>query len=453
MEITRKELYELIWKKPISKLAEEWGIPGQALRAYCNQLNIPTPSSGYWSKLKFGKQVEIPPLPIFEGKEIQSFDSLQKTEKKNNKEKEEHSIQKTEDGSTESSLTISELTDSDKTKAIILEVPKDPRKKILFELQKMNQNLFTVPEVLYAKDPLIIDTKEFFRGEKNGKYLYKNPYKSKIKATLNISVQLDNLDRALRIFSTIIKVLKLRGHQIIAKGYSNTIVIVNDEEVPIKLSEKNTRIENTDPEDSYSRYKFVPSGKFRFEILPEKTYYTPTRIEDTKTSVLEEKILNIIAKIEYEALDLKKRRDERERLRQKKEEERKKRELEEQKRKELEKKRKNEMRELKDAFLSAECYSISKTLREYVKKYESFLLEKGIIDDEDNEKLNWLKRKIDWLDPFIDYEDELLTEEDKQNLVFPESENDYHRTSYSSYNSYSAMAPRFTFWNNPFRRR
>ena len=64
MEITRKELYELIWKKPISKLSEEWGIPGQALRAYCNQLNIPTPSSGYWSKLKFGKPVEIPPLPI-----------------------------------------------------------------------------------------------------------------------------------------------------------------------------------------------------------------------------------------------------------------------------------------------------------------------------------------------------------------------------------------------------
>ena len=82
-----------------------------------------------------------------------------------------------------------------------------------------------------------------------------------------------------------------------------------------------------------------------------------------------------------------------------------------------------------------------------------FVSAKGIIDDEDNEKLNWLKRKIDWLDPFIDYEDELLTEEDKQNLVFPESENDYHRTSYSSYNSYSAMAPRFTFWNNPFRRR
>ena len=73
--------------------------------------------------------------------------------------------------------------------------------------------------------------------------------------------------------------------------------------------------------------------------------------------------------------------------------------------------------------------------------------------DEDREKLNWLKRKIDWLDPFIDYEDELLIDEDKQNLVFPESEKDYNRTSYSSYNSYSAMPPRFSFWNNPFRRK
>lgn len=453
MEITRKELYELIWKKPISKLAEEWGIPGQALRAYCNQLNIPTPSSGYWSKLKFGKQVEIPPLPIFEGKEIQSFDSLQMTDKKNDKnnKEEELFIQKTEEVSIEPSLTISELTDSDKNKAIILEVPKDPRKKILFELQKMDQNLFSVPEVLYAKDPIIIDTKEFFRGERNEKYLYKNPYKSKIESPLNIQVKPENLNRALRIFSTIIRVLRLRGHQIIAKGYRDTHVIVDGEEFLIQLIEKTTKIENK--ESNYPQYIKQPSGKFKFEILQKKPYYTPKRVEDTSTTRLEDKIINIIAKIEYEAITIKEEREELERIWKKQEEERKKRELEEQKRKELEKKRKNEMRELKDAFLSAECYSISKTLREYVKKYESFLLEKGIIDDEDNEKLNWLKRKIDWLDPFIDYEDELLTEEDKQNLVFPESENDYHRTSYSSYNSYSAMAPRFTFWNNPFRRR
>ena len=85
MEITRQEVYELIWKKPISKLAEEWGIPEQKLRAYCNQQNIPTPSSGYWSKLKFGKSVEIPPLPIIEEEDTQPLDSLHKNENKNKK--------------------------------------------------------------------------------------------------------------------------------------------------------------------------------------------------------------------------------------------------------------------------------------------------------------------------------------------------------------------------------
>ena len=441
MEITRQEVYELIWKKPISKLAEEWGIPEQKLRAYCNQQNIPTPSSGYWSKLKFGKSVEIPPLPIIEEKETLSLDPLHKNEKKN---KEENSLNKSEKKANVKSLVLSKLSDS-------IEVPKDPRKKILYELQKLNQNIFVVPDVLYAKDPLIIDTKEYFRGDRNKKYLYKNPYKSKIKSPLNIRVQQENLDRALRIFSTIIKVLRLRGHQIEAKDDMNTYVIVEEEMIPIKLYEKNKRIVNT--ESKYSQYQFVPSGKLRFEILPEESYNSPTRIEDTSSSQLEDKIINIIAKIEYEAISIKENRKERERIRQKQEEERRIRELEEQKRKEVEKRRKNEMKELKDAFLSAECYSLSNILREYVEKYESFLNEKDIINDEDIEKLNWLKRKIDWLDPFIDYEDELLTEEYKQNLVFPESENGHNRTSYSSYNSYSAIPPRFSFWNNPFRRK
>ena len=448
MEIKRQELYELIWKKPIRKLADEWCIPEQKIREYCNQQNIPTPSSGYWSKLKFGKSVEIPPLPIIEEKETLSLDSLQKNEKKN---KEENSINKTEKNANDKSLVLSKLSESDNPKVIIMETPKDPRKKILYELQNMDQSIFVVPDVLYAKDPLIIDTKEYYRGERNEKYLSKNPYKSKIKSTLNIHVEQDNLDRALRIFSTIIKVLRLRGHQIIAKDDRNTYVIVTEENIPIRLYEKNKRIVNT--ESKYSQYQFVPSGKLRFEILPEKSYNSPTRIEDTSTSQLEDKILNIIAKIEYEAISIKENRIEIERIRQKQEEERRIRELEEQRRKELEKKRKNEMKELKDAFLSAECYSLSNILREYVEKYESFLNEKDIINDEDKEKLNWLKRKIDWLDPFIDYEDELLTEEYKQNLVFPESENGHNRTSYSSYNSYSAIPPRFSFWNNPFRRK
>ena len=313
MEITRKELYELIWKDPITKVADKLGVPAPILRKYCNRLNIPTPSGGYWTKLKFGKPIEIPALPEFVD-EVPSIDSFQeKLKKKQNVADQDRKEQpqdilntkdpinkvnyqlenvpvKTEDAQEEIKYEIDEIT--------------DPRQKIQIELKKLNQSLFAVPEVLYAKHPLIIDTKEFFRGEKNSKYLDKNPYKSKIKAPLNISVQSDSLDRALRIYTTIIRLLELRGHKIEVEDRWHTYAIVNEEKIPLQLSEKNKQVANT--ESNYPKYITVPSGKLKFEI-PRSSYFrlNPACVEDTTNMKIEEKILNIIAKIEYEAISIK----------------------------------------------------------------------------------------------------------------------------------------------------
>ena len=441
----------MIWKEPVTKVAEKMGVPAPILRKYCHLLNIPTPSSGYWSKLQFGKPVEIPPLPAFKDKEIPTLDSFQKPKKKKEREKvKEESAKEKEISSNEEITVIPSDSNEPKQEAVcIMEEPQDPREKIQYELKKMDQALFVVPEILYAKNSLIIDTKEYFRGDKNAKYLDKNPYKCKIKSPLNIRVQPENLDRALRIFSTIIRGLELRGHQVVAKDVNNTYVIVNEEEIPILLYEKNKQIPNT--ESDYPKFLTVPSGKFKFEIPRKKLFsiYT-TCIEDTSATKLEEKIISIITKIESEAISIKKDREEMERIRRKQEEEQKRRELEEQKKREFAKKREKERTELKAAFLSAECYSWANILRAYVEKYESFLNEKEAIDDEDKEKLNWLKRKIEWLDPFFECDDELLTEEDKRNLIYPETDMKDNR---ATFHSYSEMPPEFTFWNNPFRRR
>ena len=209
MEFTRQEIFDLIWKESVTKVSEKLGIPAQILRKYCQRLNIPTPTSAYWSKLKFGKPVEVPALPEFD-EEYTSLDSFynsilvkkQKSVKPNResrnkdtseKEKSSNELKTTENIPTEIKYEILEIT--------------DPRQRIKFELNNLDPTLFVVPEVLYAKDPLIIDTKEFFRGDINSKYLDKNPYKSKIKAPLNISVEQENLDRALRIYTTIIRLL------------------------------------------------------------------------------------------------------------------------------------------------------------------------------------------------------------------------------------------------------
>ena len=453
METTREELYKLIWKEPVTKVAEKMGVPAPILRKFCHRLNIPTPSSGYWSKLQFGKPVEIPPLPAFEDKEIPSLDSFQKPNKKKERENiQKESAKEIEIPSNEETTEIPSISNECKQEqemAYIIEESQDPRKKVQYELKKMDQAVFVVPEILYAKNPLIIDTKEYFRGDKNAKYLDKNPYKCKIKSPLNIRVQPENLDRALRIFSTIIRGLELRGHQVVAKDVNNTYVIVNEEEIPILLYEKNKQIPNT--ESDYPKYLTVPSGKFKFEIPRKKLYsFYTTCIEDTSATKLEEKIISIITKIESEAISIKKDREEMERIRKRQEEERKRRELEELKKRELAKKREKERTELKAAFLSAECYSWANILRAYVEKYESFLNEKEAIDDEDKEKLNWLKRKIEWLDPFIECDDELLTEEDKRNIIYPEID---MKDNIATFHSYSEMPPEFTFWNNPFRRR
>ena len=427
------------------------GVPAPTLRKFCHRLNIPTPSSGYWSKLQFGKPVEIPPLPAFEDKDVPTLGSFQKPKKKKVIEKAQKELAKEKEipSNDESAGTPSNSDEPKQEFVYIVEESQDPREKIQYELKKMDQALFVVPEILYAKNPLIIDTKEYFRGDKNAKYLDKNPYKCKIKSPLNIRVQPENLDRALRIFSTIIRVLELRGHQVVAKDVNNTYVIVNEEEIPILLYEKNKQIPNT--ESDYPKFLTVPSGKFKFEIPRKKLFsiYT-TCIEDTSATKLEEKIISIITKIESEAISIKEDREEMERIRRKQEEEQKRRELEEQKKRELAKKRENERTELKAAFLSAECYSWTNILRAYVEKYESFLNEKEAIDDEDKEKLNWLKRKIEWLDPFIECDDELLTEEDKRNIIYPEID---MKDNIATFHSYSEMPPEFTFWNNPFRRR
>ena len=451
MEITREELYKLIWKEPVTKVAEKMGVPAPILRKYCHLLNIPTPSSGYWSKLQFGKPVEIPPLPAFEDKEIPTLDSFQKSRKNKVTEKAQKELDKEKEiPSNEESAETPSNSDEPKQEVVyIMEEPQDPREKIQYELKKMDQALFVVPETLYAKNPLIIDTKEYYRGNKNSKYLGKNPYKSKIQSPLNIHVEPENLDRALRIFSTIMRILELRGHQIVAKDINNTFVIVNEEEIPIQLYEKAKQIPNT--ETTYSKFIIVPSGRLKFVILRKRLFHdTPIYIEDTPTIKLEEKIIDIVAKIEIEAISIKEDREKLESLRRQQEDERKRRELKEQKKREIEEKREKERKQLKAAFISAECYSWANILRAYVEQYESFLNEKETINDEDKEKLHWLKRKIKWLDPFIEYDDELLTEKDKQTLFYPESDTKQQRTSF---NSFSDIPQEFTFWNNPFRRR
>jgi len=68
--LTRKELYDLVWAQPLSRLAKKYKISDKGLRKICKRMNIPIPAMGHWQKIQYGKKVIITKLPVkYEGKD------------------------------------------------------------------------------------------------------------------------------------------------------------------------------------------------------------------------------------------------------------------------------------------------------------------------------------------------------------------------------------------------
>ena len=60
---SREELYQLVWSKPMIKVAEQLGVSGSYMARVCTVLNVPRPERGYWAKLAVGKAPTKTPLP------------------------------------------------------------------------------------------------------------------------------------------------------------------------------------------------------------------------------------------------------------------------------------------------------------------------------------------------------------------------------------------------------
>lgn len=61
--VTRESLFEQVWKTPMNRLAEQYGITGNGLAKICVRLGIPYPPRGYWSKKRAGRKVTGSRLP------------------------------------------------------------------------------------------------------------------------------------------------------------------------------------------------------------------------------------------------------------------------------------------------------------------------------------------------------------------------------------------------------
>ena len=402
MKLSRKELYDLVWQEPMTTLSKKLGITDNGLRKHCKSMNIPTPPMGYWSKVKFGKKPEAIPLQ----------DSTPGDK------------QNTIIGEVDVSKPEITFTQSDRNK--IREV----------EISCGDTSCFIVPPVLYAKDSLIIDTKEKHRIDAENVYLKKNPYKNKMGPTLDVYVSGKTIDRALCIFATIIKALKFRGHDIKIKEH-RTYAFIDGEDIQISITERKKR--NLNSENPYDNQNNIFCGELHFNIY--FGYREVNVIRDTPNTKLEDKIITIVAKLEIRAEKIKEERIEQEKWRIK-------REKEERERKEFEQKRDKEYEEFKTLFTMAERLHKTTILRTYIFTYEKFVMDRGELTDEITEKINWAREKADWLDPFISRKDKYLDFYKKDEIIQPECP----KKDIWDYSDYYSVSPDDSFWSNPFRK-
>lgn len=65
--LTRQELYDLVWSKPISQLVDHFGVSGVSIANACDRAHVPVPPRGWWARQAARKssavQIPLDPRP------------------------------------------------------------------------------------------------------------------------------------------------------------------------------------------------------------------------------------------------------------------------------------------------------------------------------------------------------------------------------------------------------
>ena len=72
--LTRRQLYDLAWSKPMRDLAGEFEISDVGLANICKRHRVPTPPRGYWAKMRAGQK---PKRSIFVENRDPGFDLIE----------------------------------------------------------------------------------------------------------------------------------------------------------------------------------------------------------------------------------------------------------------------------------------------------------------------------------------------------------------------------------------
>jgi hypothetical protein len=345
------------------KLSKKYAISDVGLRKICIGMDIPLPKAGHWMRLQFGKKVS------------------RQTLSENYKGKAEVKLQLREEGVNYDTAGFSE------------------RKQIQKQIETKFQDELKVPERLVSRDPMILAAKQSL-ALKNKSYKFEGLIETG-QGILDIKVSVEIVGRALRFMEYFIKILRLRGHDIVIDSRA-TYALVNQERIKIACREKCKRV-------SVKKHNWDYSELHGNGLLSFKTegYHGGEWVDGNK--LIEEQVPAIIAKMEVSVKELHVIQEEnRVRMEQYEAEKRKSRETEE--------RRVKELQDFRSLLNEAHRWHNSQVLRSYLDMVGQKVTPDESKREEFDQWLTWARQKADWYDPLVGASDELLSNIDRTTL-------------------------------------
>ncbi|MDR8392236.1 hypothetical protein NC796_13870 [Aliifodinibius sp. S!AR15-10] len=228
----------------MNQIQEKYGITYLKLKKACKELNIPTPPSGYWSKIRNDKKVKQPPLPDFDRTSIE--------------------------------ISKEDINDID----LRQKLPKKVKPIV-------------VKKTLYNPHPLIKKTynalKEGDLNQFNRVQVYGSNY-------LDVLVGPDSVKRAMRILDALVKELNRQGIKVETEKVNRSaksFVRIGKEKIYLQMREGGYRKKKErDPSKRWysSQYEYCTNGKLKLSLC-SSSYRSPDKtIKDWKNKKLEERM-------------------------------------------------------------------------------------------------------------------------------------------------------------------
>lgn len=212
INLSREELYNLIWAEPVSRLAKRYGLSDYQFRQLCIRLSIPMPRQGHWNKQKAGERSEPPPLPSnFKGDSTVRLSAAEKS----------------------------------KNGSLAAQLPTVPRVK-------------PTPE-----DPLITAARAQLKT--NDRRWRDNGLTWTNGKVIRIGVAPQSIDRACQFMAALLTVVASKGYRIEVKD-DTTLLHIGYQPLPIVLREKTRRVTVKEPGRSWASSRMEPYGDLYLQM-------------------------------------------------------------------------------------------------------------------------------------------------------------------------------------------